>query len=300
MAIQTVTVTINGSTHNLTYNDSNGAWESVLTAPSTSSFSQPDHKYGVSVTATDDAGNSTTVDRDDASGTLDLALRVIEKVAPTITITSPGADAILTNNQPTFTIQLRDNDSGVDVETLVIKIDGTPQSDGIETQSVSGGVDVTFTPTTALPDGARTITVDVSDNDGNAATSASRTVTIDTVPPTLDVTSPADGLITNQINGTVAGTTNDTTSSPVTVTITVNDNDVGPVSVGSDGAFSVDVTYQEGANTVVVTATDSAGKSTSVTRNVTVNTTAPQFDTITLAPNPVDAGQTYVISVTFK
>ncbi len=47
-----------------------------------------------------------------------------------------------------------------------------------------------------------------------------------------------------------------------------------------------------------MTATDAAGKSTTVTRNVTVDTVPPAITAVTLAPNPVDAGQTYVITVT--
>ena len=73
--------------------------------------------------------------------------------------------------------------------------------------------------TTGTADGSHTVTIDVKDHDGNAAAQKSTTYTVDTVPPTLNVTSPADGLVTNKAALTVAGTTNDATSSPVTVTI---------------------------------------------------------------------------------
>jgi len=46
-----------------------------------------------------------------------------------------------------------------------------------------------------------------------------------------------------------------------------------------------------------VTAKDLANQTSSVTRNITVDTSMPVFVSVTLTPNPVDAGATYVISV---
>ena len=69
------------------------------------------------------------------------------------------------------------------------------------------------------------------------------------------------------------------------------------MTVGSDGSFSKALTLASGSNTITVVATDSAGKSTTVTRTVTLDTVAPTIKAVTLTPNPVDAGKTYVISV---
>lgn len=48
---------------------------------------------------------------------------------------------------------------------------------------------------------------------------------------------------------------------------------------------------------VTVKATDGAGKATTITRTVTLDTTAPVIKSVTLTPNPVDAGKTFIISV---
>ena len=40
-----------------------------------------------------------------------------------------------------------------------------------------------------------------------------------------------------------------------------------------------------------------AGKTTTVTRTVTLNTVAPTIKSVTITPNPVDCGKTFVISV---
>ena len=65
MSLSTVKATINGQTYNLTLNNSTGKYEAVITAPASSSYNQSGHYYPVSVTATDTAGNSTTIDNTD-------------------------------------------------------------------------------------------------------------------------------------------------------------------------------------------------------------------------------------------
>ena len=53
MAVQTVKAKTNGQTINLTHNKGSLAWEATTTTPSQSSYNQPNHYYGVEVTATD-------------------------------------------------------------------------------------------------------------------------------------------------------------------------------------------------------------------------------------------------------
>ena len=103
--------------------------------------------------------------------------------------------------------------------------------------------------------------------------------------------------MTNASALTVKGTTNDVTSSPVKVTIKLNNGTAESVTVGTDGSFSKALTLVAGVNTITVVATDSAGKSTTVTRTVTLDTTPPVIKSVTITPNPVDAGKTFVISV---
>lgn len=297
MAIQTVQANVNGTWHTLTYNDSNGRWEATITAPGATSFNQPGGYYNVQVRATNTAGTQGTADGSTLPG---LQLIVKETVAPVITITSPSNGARVTNsNQPvTFTVVDEAGGSGVDLDSVVVKLDGSAVSAGEVTHSaVTNGYSFTYTPASPMGDGSHKVTVDASDNDGNAAEQKSTTFTVDTVAPSLNVTSPTDGLITNNASLTVTGTTNDATSSPVTVTIQLNSQDQGAVTVESNGSFSKAITLANGANVIVVTSTDQAGKSTSVTINVTLDTSVPQIVSATITPNPVDAGETMVISV---
>lgn len=299
MSVKTVTVKVNGQTYTATLNASTGKYEATITAPTKSSYPMSGHYYPVEVTATDDADNVTTVGATDAALGESLRLQVKEKVAPVITITSPTASALLTNNKPTITWEVTDADSGVNPDTIGITVDSGSKitGDSITKTAITGGYQCSYTPTAALADGGHTLKFDASDNDGNAATQKSVTFKIDTVPPTLSITSPADGLVTNQASLTVTGKTNDVTSSPVTVTIKLNNGTAGTVTVGSDGTFSKALTLAAGSNTITITATDSAGKSTTITRTVVLDTGAPVIHSVTITPNPVDAGATFVIAV---
>lgn len=293
MSLSTVKATINGQTYNLTLNSSTGKYEAVITAPASSSYNQSGHYYPVSVTATDTAGNSTTIDNTDATLGSKLQLVVKEKTPPVITITAPTASALIVNNKPVITWTVTDDDSGVNANSIGITIDsGSKVTSGITKTAISNGYKCTYTPTAALADGSHTIKVDASDNDGNAAVQKSVTFKVDTVPPTLSITSPANGLVTKSSSVTVIGKTNDVTSSPVTVTVNGT-----KVTIANDGTFTTSVSLKEGSNTITVIATDSAGQKTTVTRTVTMDTTVPVFKSVTVTPNPVDAGKTYTITV---
>lgn len=290
MAVKTVQYIFNGQTYNLTYNSTTKKYEATVTAPSKSSYNQTDHVLGGTIKATDQAGNVTTVDQTHSTLGASLKLRVKEKVAPVISITAPSAGAYITNTTPTIEFSVTDADSGVNSGTIAVTIDGTAISSVTKT-AITGGYKCTCTPA-ALKDGAHTISVTASDNDGNAASAKTSSFTVDTVPPTLSVTAPTDGLITNKSTVTVTGKTDDATSKPVTVTVNGT-----AVTVGTDGAFSKDVSLANGSNTITIIAKDKAGKTTTVTRTVTLDTVAPVIKSISLTPNPVDCGKTFVIAV---
>lgn len=299
MSVKQVKAIINGQSYTLTLNTSTGKYEATITAPAKSSYTQSGHYYNVEVQATDDAGNVTTKNASDATLGSSLQLRVKEKVAPTSAITYPTASALITSNRPVIKWKVTDDDSGVNPSTIGITIDSGTKitGDAITKTAVSGGYECSYTPPSALADGSHTIKVDASDYDGNAASTRSITFKIDTVPPTLNISSPVDGLVTNTASLNVKGVTNDATSSPVTVTIKLNNGTAESVTVESDGSFNKVLTLANGTNTITITATDSAGKSTTVTRTVKLDTTAPVIKSVTMTPNPVDSGKTFVISV---
>lgn len=302
MAVSTVKVNINGQDYNLVYNSVSGKYEGTITAPSTTSYHQTNNKYGVTVTATDDAGNVTVKDRSDTVLGSSLQLRVLEKDKPTISIITPSSGARATSATPKIEFKVRDAGSGINISSLDLKIDGgtkiTNVSPGMTCTSVSGGYDCVYIPPTALGEGAHTITISVQDNDSNTSDLLSSGFTVDTVPPALNITSPSVGLVTNKPSLAVSGTTNDATSSPTRINIKLNNADQGSVTVAENGAFSKTITLEEGVNTIEIVAIDSAGLTSKVTRTVKLSTVAPTISAVTLAPNPVDCGKTFVVSVT--
>lgn len=291
MAIKKVQYIFNGQTYDLNYNSTTKKYEATVTAPSKSSYNQSDHVLGGTVKATDQAGNVTTVDQTHSTLGASLKLRVKEKVAPVIDITAPSEGAYITNATPTIEFTVTDADSGVDAKTIAAAIDGTVITNITKT-AIKGGYKCTYTTASALKDGAHTISVTASDNDGNAASAKTSSFTVDTVPPTLSVAAPTDGFITNKSTVTVTGKTDDATSKPVTVTVNGT-----AVTVGTDGAFSKEIALVNGSNNITISAKDKAGKTTTVTRTVTLDTTAPTIKSITLTPNPIDCGKTFVIAV---
>lgn len=297
MAVKAVQVVINGQTHTLTYNAKTKKYEATITAPSTSSYNQNGHYYNVKVKATDEAGNSVTKDATDTTLGSSLQLKVKEKVAPVISITAPSSSAKLTNNKPVINWTVTDADSGVNPSTIKLIIDSQTITTGITKTQSGKNYTCSYTPTTALLDGTHTIKVSASDYDGNVATQKSVTFTVDTVPPELSVSAPVDNLVTNQSSLVVKGTTNDVTSSPVTLTIKLNGGTEQTVEVGSDGSFTKTLTLVTGENTIVITAKDGAGKTSTVTKKVVLDQTAPVIQSVTISPNPVNAGATYTISV---
>ena len=293
MSVKTVQAVINGQTYTLTKNTSTGKYEATITAPSKSSYTLSGHYYPVTVKATDDAGNVTTKDATDSTLGASLRLQVKEKVVPVITITAPTASQYLANSTPAIAWKITDDDSGVNPSTIALKIDGTAvDTSKITKTAVTGGYTCSYTPASALSDGAHTVVATASDYDGNAAEQKSVTFTVDTIPPTLSISAPTEEFITNKSTLTVKGTTDDETSKPVAITV----NGV-PIPVTNSGTFSKDVTLKEGSNTITIVAKDKAGKTTPVTRTVKLDTAPPVIKSATITPNPVDCGKTFVISV---
>jgi hypothetical protein len=291
MAISKVRVQIDGTWHTLTSTDGK-TYTGTITAPGATSYNKEGGYYDVTVEATNTAGSIST---QTAAGLAGLKLFVREKVPPVITIISPSAGAYVSNNKQTITFTVVDEagGSGVDFASVAVKVDGVAVS-GVGRVS---NTQFSYTPPTALSDGNHTVTINASDNDGNKAVEKSITFKVDTIPPTLNISAPVNELVTNTASLVLRGNTNDASTSPVTVKITLGGADQGAVTVGGDGTFTKTLTLKEGVNTIVVTATDSAGKASSVTRTATLDTSLPAIKSATISPNPVDAGASMVISV---
>lgn len=300
-----VAFTLNGSTHDLTYNNTEDRWEGSITAPTTTSWNNTDHVYTGSVTVYDEAGNSTTVDSTDINFGEALKLRVKEIIKPVATITYPTTGAYIDLTNPTITATLTDEalGSGINTDSVILTIDGTPISNSALTFTPLGGVQNGYTMTytvpvpNPLPEGPHTITVTATDNDDNVSDTDSSTFNVLTSQPILNVTYPNEDILTNQNTITVTGITDPATPG-LTVEIFIGAVSQGNATIEADGSFSHEINLAEGENTIRIVATNAAGVETSVTRIVTVDTMSPTVTSITLTPNPANTGVTLTIRVT--
>lgn len=299
MAISSVQATIKGTTYNLTLNSSTGLYEANVTAPSTSSYNNNSgHYFPVTIKATDSSGNSTTINDTNATLGSKLKLQVKETTAPAIVISSPTESQITNNSRPTVSFTVTDADSGVNSESISVTVDsGSAVTSGITKTAITNGYQCSYAIPTALSEGNHTIKVNAKDNDGNIATERTVTFKVDVTPPVLSVTAPTNNLLTNKAECTVSGKTSDVTAGIKSVTVRINGGAEQSVSVDSSGNFSTTVTLSEGANTIVVTATDNSGLSSSVTRIVTLDTQAPVISSVEISPNPVSTGEIFKVTV---
>lgn len=110
----------------------------------------------------------------------------------------------------------------------------------------------------------------------------------DLVPPTLVVSSPADGT-TNDPSLVIAGATE-----PGAV-VTINGVSV---TVASDGTFSATRTLVEGTNAFTIAATDDEGNADVVVRSVVLDTTPPALTLLTPADGATTSAPTVTVSGT--
>lgn len=292
MAVKTAQVIINGQTYAATYDATLKKWKVVLTAPSATSYGLDGHYYPITARVEDVAGNVTSKNDKDATLGTKLRLRVKETVKPAIVITYPTGGASIINNKPAIAWKVTDAGAGIHPDTIGITIDSGSKITGsaITKTAITNGYQCTYTPPTALADGNHTVKFDVSDYDDNAATQSSVTFKVDTVPPVLNLTAPTNALVTKNAACPVSGNTNDVTSSPVSVKVNGT-----AVTVNADGTFSTSITLVEGSNIITVVATDSAGKSTTVTRQVTLDTKAPVIKSVELSKSTCVTGESITI-----
>ena len=293
MATKRVTIKAYGQTFQLSHGTGN-EWKVSAVMPDTSSYSQADHYYPVTVEAEDEAGNVTTKTVDDPILGEKLKLFVREITAPVITISSPTAGTKTSNKRPPVVFTVTDNDSGVDEDTIKLSLDGqTYTTANFTKEAVPGGYKYTYTPTADLPDDEYTATVSASDNDGNAATPKSVTFEVYAAAPTLSVTDPAEDGVTNKPSLQYAATTNG-----AELIVTVNGT---PQTINlSEGTATGTLTLTEGVNTIISTAKSETGVETSVTRTIELDTHPPQITDIEYSDDDPIVGSTVIITVTVE
>ncbi|NIO62365.1 MAG: hypothetical protein GTO35_07185, partial [Gammaproteobacteria bacterium] len=142
-----------------------------------------------------------------------------------------------------------------------------------------------------LVEGANMIEISASDLAGNLKTETLQ-VTVDSIAPNLNITSPTANAILNTPTVTVSGRVDDIHLTGVTVKVN------GQTVPLSNNEFSVEITLsQEGKTKIVVDVTDSVGNQTSQVIPVTRDTVSPSIVRILPGDQTTHVPLSYHVSV---
>lgn len=208
----------------------------------------------VSVPLTLDVGvNVITVvvyDTGGAAASANVVVVVALGPGPHVTVAAPIAGATVFDENVTLTGMI---DSARGVVSATAAVDGGAETP-LTLTPVAGGA--SFTGDIALPLGESTVHVEATD-DANQSASFDIVLTRaeDTEAPTI-VLAQRTGHAVRARQVTLSGVVTD--NNAVSTLVLSGDVDT-PVAFDADGAFSVDVTLEPGANTFTLDATDAAG-----------------------------------------
>ena len=226
-----------------------------------------DGAHSIVAKDTDAAGNT---------GTSTAVVFTLETVAPTVTISTASETSNVASQAIAGLVSAGDAAIGTTV-TLFDTVNGVTSQIG--TASVGSG-GVWSTSVTLSGDGAHSIVAKDTDAAGNTGTSTAVVFTLETVAPTVTISTASEtsNVASQAIAGLVSagdaaiGTT-------VTLFDTVNGvtSQIGTASVGSGGVWSTSVTLSgDGAHSIVAKDTDAAGNTGTSTAVVfTLETVAP-------------------------
>jgi RHS repeat-associated protein len=124
-------------------------------------------------------------------------------------------------------------------------------------------------PTTVTTEGANQVVSGTATDAAGNSTSTSVTIKLDKTPPSIAITSPANGATVTASSLSVTGTVSDALSGVATVTCNGS-----PATVQS-GSFSCSLTLTSGTNTITPQATDVAGNTSSTSENITLSNAPP-------------------------
>jgi hypothetical protein len=191
-----------------------------------------------------------------------LQANFVDVTKPTISITSPTSGSTYLTNVSSINLGGTASDNvGVTQVTWSNNRGGNGTASGTTSWSITG---------IALQSGTNLITVVAYDAAGNT-NKAALTVTNDTTPPTVNITSPTSGstYLTNVSSINLGGTASDS----VGVTqVTWSNNRGGNGTASGTTAWSITgIALQGGTNIITVAAHDTAGNSGNATLSVKYN-----------------------------
>lgn len=191
---------------------------------------------------------------------------VVDRTPPTITITSPATGATLTSASVGISVTFSDDSSGINTTSFAAKLDGVDKTNSFSVTATGASYQGT------LADGQHTVDVSVYDRTGNLG-QASVSFTVDATPPTIAVTSPANGATLNNPSVAVAVSFSDSTSGVNTTTFAAKLDGADVTSsfaVTGEGA-SYQATLANGQHSIEASIKDKAGNTGQAASQFTVS-----------------------------
>ncbi|WXG41878.1 MAG: Ig-like domain-containing protein [Candidatus Freyarchaeum deiterrae] len=232
--------------------------DSVVNTTTSYQVSLSDGLHTVNVTAVYQDGNSSS----------SIVSFTVDTTPPTVTITSPSNGTLF--NTSSVMVNWTGSDANSGIAYFEVRID-----EGSWT-NVSASPSYTFTSVT---NGTHTVDVVAFDLAGNNAT-ASVSFNVDTIPPTVTITSPTMGVLLNTSSVTVNWTGSDDTGISY---YEVRNDSSSWINMGTSTSYTF-TSLSDGSHTVYVMAFDLAGNNATTSVSFTVDTTPPTV-TITSPSN---------------
>jgi T1SS-143 domain-containing protein len=243
---------------------SGGTWSYT-----TSALGTGNHSF--TAVATDNVGNTQT----SAAVTAN-----VDVTPPTVTVNTVAGNDIINAAEQAATVTVTGTKEAGSTVTLngdaVVADTATTWHYTLSSAAITG-----------LGQGAESLQVIATDAAGNTTT-VNKSITVDTVAPTVAVNTVAGNDIINAAEKAATVTVTGTNESGSTVTLNGN-------AVVADTATTWHYTlsstaignFGQGADTLVVVATDAAGNATTVNKGITIDTVAPTVAVNTVAGNDV-------------
>jgi hypothetical protein len=216
----------------------------------------------------------------------------VDTVPPAVTLTSPANGTFTNVNAPALS-GAAGNAPG-DSNTVTAKIyQGTGIGGSVlQTINVTRSGATWTTTAAALADGTYTAQAAQTDTAGNTGTSSANSFTVDTVPPLVTLTSPANGTLTNVNTPALSGAAGNAPGDSNTVTAKIYQGTgtggsvLQTINVTRSGATwtTTAAALADGTYTAQAAQTDTAGNTgTSSANTFTIDATPPTPTALTLA-----------------
>jgi len=208
----------------------------------------------------------------------------LDREAPNIEPAYTGPNSITADDRPSISANLFDRDKGEISQDVRVFLDGVDMSVqaniGLEeTEKGGGSADVgywngqaLYTPSEPLTEGGHYFEVRVKDYAENHRTRGWY-FTVDTEAPVIDLIYPMEK--TTYVNSNIVTITG---TAELGIDLDVYGVMSSKVNQKVDGTFTAVVTLSDGANTVEIRGTDSAGNVYRTQMDINVDTAAPGFD----------------------